>query len=100
MSENAKTAKSQEEYKKNYAKLINRYQTEIDKLKKLEEEKKLLIQKDKEISAFIRNLKKHKKFLEEWDDSTWNVMVDNAIIHKDKKITFKFKNGAEIKTEA
>ena len=42
---------------------------------------------------------KNPTLLEEWDDTIWMVMVEKAVIHKDKKITFKFYNGAVIEVE-
>ena len=38
---------------------------------------------------------KNPTLLEEWDDTIWMTMVEKAVIHKDKRITFKFYNGAE-----
>ena len=36
----------------------------------------------------------------EWDDTIWTVMVEKAIVHRDDRITFIFKNGMEIKVGA
>jgi len=37
--------------------------------------------------------------LDEWDSSCWALFVDEAIVHKDKSITFNFNNGTNIKIE-
>ena len=49
------------------------------------------------LSLHIRNLKKSKKVLTEWDDTVWTVMVEKAIVHKDKSISFIFYNGSKVR---
>ena len=79
--------------------------TELDNLRlqgKLElhflkEEREKRIKKDNALSLHIRNLKKSKKVLTEWDDTVWTVMVEKAIIHKVKTITFIFYNGSLVR---
>ncbi len=36
-------------------------------------------------------------FVTEWDDTVWTVMVEKAIVHKDKSITFVFYNCSEVR---
>lgn len=35
--------------------------------------------------------------IDTWNDELWMTMVESAIVHKDKSITFKFYNGKEIR---
>ena len=44
----------------------------------------------------IRTLRKSPTVLHEWDNTIWTVMVEKAIVHRDKSITFVFYNGNEI----
>ncbi len=37
--------------------------------------------------------------LTEWNDTIWIVMVEKAIVHRDKSITFVFYNGSKVKVE-
>ena len=48
------------------------------------------------MSLFIRTLKKQPDILEEWDDTIWTMMVEKAIVHRDRSITFVFYNGKQI----
>ena len=34
--------------------------------------------------------------VEEWNESIWNLLVESAIVHVDKTITFRFYGGHEI----
>lgn len=48
------------------------------------------------MALFIRTLKKQPDWMENWDDTIWTVMVEKAIVHKDRSMTFIFYNGAKI----
>lgn len=52
------------------------------------------------MALYIRTLKKQPEVMYEWDDTSWTVMIEKAIVHKDGQITFVFRNGTEIKVGA
>lgn len=56
-------------------------------------------QRDKAMALYIRTLKKQPTVLTEWNDAIWTVMVEKAIVHRDKSITFVFYNGSEVTVE-
>lgn len=94
--ENASTSLPQDEYLKKYDGLNQRYENATKILEGLQTEKQRRLEQDNVIALYIKTLKKNPTLLEEWDDTIWMVMVEKAVIHKDKRITFKFYNGAEI----
>lgn len=36
----------------------------------------------------------------EWDDTIWTMMVEKAVVHRGRQITFVFQNGTKIKIGA
>ena len=90
---NATTVQSQEAYLKQYESLTKRYEAATAKLDELKKERTLRSQQDKAIALFIRTLKKQPKVLNDWDDTIWTVMVEKAIVCKNRKITFVFTMG-------
>ena len=73
-----------------------RYSAIEKELQALRAERDERLKRDKAIALHIRTLKRSGQVLTEWDDTVWMVMVEKAIVHKDKSITFKFYNGSEI----
>ncbi len=96
VSENASTAQSQEDYLKKYEALTQRYDTAVTALAELQATRAHKEQQNKQMSLFIRTLKKQPEILDIWNDTIWMVMVEKAIVHRDGQISFVFYNGAEI----
>ena len=97
--ENASTAQSQEEYAKKYNGLLARYEKATARLAEVTAEKERKLNQDRELRLFIEELKKQPLVLEEWDERLWIAMIDKATVFRDGRITFRFKNGREIKAE-
>ena len=96
VSENASTAQSQEDYLKKYEALTQRYDTAVAALAELQATRAHKEQQNKQMSLFIRTLKKQPEILDIWNNTIWMVMVEKAIVHRDGQISFVFYNGAEI----
>lgn len=99
VKENASTIQSQETYLKRYEELTKRYEKARSELERLQDERLRRSQQDKAMSRYIRTLKKQPTVLTEWNDTIWTVMVEKAIVHRDKSITFVFYNGSEVTVE-
>lgn len=65
----------------------------------MQDERTRRSQRNKTMALYIRTLKKQPNVLTEWNDTIWTVMVEKAIVHRDKSITFVFYNGSEVKVE-
>ena len=96
VSENASTAQSQEDYLKKYEALTQRYDTAAAALAELQDIRTHKEQQKKQMSLFIRTLKKQPEVLGSWNDTIWTVMVEKAVVHRNGQITFVFYNGTEI----
>ena len=77
-----------------------KYDKLIRKLKDLEHQKEEVTDKRNEINTFISTLKKKANIICEFDDELFNIMVDKAVIHRDKSIEFIFNSGYKVKVEA
>ena len=97
VKQNASTAVAQDEYARKYDSLSRHYDSVIEELKKLNDERTLREQKDKAMGIYIRTLRKSPQVLTEWNDTIWTVLVEKAIVHRDKTITFVFYNGNEVR---
>jgi len=100
VKENASTAVAQAEYTRKYEGLSKRYEDTVAELEKLRAERTLREQQDKAMGLYIRTLKKSPQVLQEWDNTIWTVLVEKAIVHKNKSITFYFYNGNKITVRA
>lgn len=81
-------------WRKKYVELEEKYKNRENEYRNLinqKEERKL---KESNINSFIETLKKG-EILFEWDDAIFNFTLENAIVHKDKTIAFKFYTGFE-----
>lgn len=96
VKENASTAIAQDEYTRKYDSLNHRFEQVVNALNELTAERTLREQKEKAMGLYIRTLRKSPQVLAEWDDTIWTVLVEKAIVHRDKSITFVFYNGNEI----
>ena len=46
--------------------------------------------------AFVKEISEKEIVIDEFDFELWNLMIDEAIVNRNKTKTFKFKNGSEI----
>ena len=97
VKENASTVQSQETYLKRYEELTKRYEKARSELERLQDERVRRSQQDNAMALYIRTLKKQPTVLTEWNNAIWTVMVEKAIIHRDKSITFVFHNGSKVR---
>lgn len=95
---NASSAK--EDDKKQEEALCAKFYAVLKEIQSLKEEREQRLQKDKAMSLHIRTLNKSRQVLTEWDDTVWTLMVEKAIVHRDKSITFIFYNGSQFRVEA
>ena len=77
-----------------------KYDKLIKKLKDLEHQKEEAMDKRNKISTFISTLKNKADIINEFDEELFNIMVDKAVVHRDKSIEFIFNSGYKVKVEA
>mgnify|MGYP001774205907 CR=1 FL=1 len=81
-------------------KLEAKYDALVQKLKKLEHQKDEVIDKQNKINTFILNLRNKGDVITEFDEELFNIMIDKAVVHRDKSIEFIFNSGYKVKVEA
>lgn len=96
VSSNASTLDSQTDYINNYDRLCTMHSIEETRYKFLLKEKNGRLAKAKSMDLFIESIKDKPDVIDSWNSDLWILLVDKAIVHHDKSITFVFKNMKEI----
>lgn len=77
-----------------------KYDTLVQKLKKLEHQKDEVIDTQNKINNFISNLRNKGYAITEFGEELFNIMIDKAVFNRDKSIEFIFNSGYKVKVEA
>lgn len=99
VQENAQTALDQEEYRRRYTALTERYaaararMTEIDALR-LERTAKRA-----NIMRFLKMLVKQGDLITEFDEELWYITVESVTVYADQRLLLTFRDGSEISIE-
>ena len=48
------------------------------------------------LESYIESMRTRPNLLEEWDAGLWVTMIDHCVVHRDKTVTFVFRDGKEI----
>lgn len=99
IDQNSTEALDQDEFQKKYDSYDVEHKKVINEIEKvvLEIEKKKA--QAKYLQAFIDDLKNRPNVLEAYDEDIWSYLIDKAVVNRDSSITFKFRNGKEIKID-
>ena len=97
IAENATTAIPQDEYNRKYDVLVERFHTAQDRLDELQ---KLRITRSFQadvLECFMFEIKAIDTSLPlEYTDRFWLNLIDRVTVYEDKRLVFRFKNGAEV----
>jgi DNA invertase Pin-like site-specific DNA recombinase len=96
IKENTRTAQNQVEFARKYEELSTQYESEKNALDKALEKRAYMQAQEIKMKAYLEEIKKADNYLPEWSNDVWMLMVEKAIVNKDKTITFKFTSGTEI----
>lgn len=96
IKENTRTAQDQVEFNKRYDELSAQYESEKNDLDKALEKRAYMQAQEIKMKAYLEEIKKADNYLPEWSNDVWMIMVEKAIVNRDKTITFKFTSGTEI----
>lgn len=94
---NSRIAQNQEEYQKEYEKLVNEYELTKAEHQKLELDISSKLAKSETLSLFINTIKKQEKLLTEFDGVMWGSLLESVVVYKEDDVRFKFRDGTEIK---
>ena len=88
---------SEEEFTSKYGNYEKRFNKIVERINLLLKEKELKKGKKNWILSIVSTLQKEPNQILKWNKETWMLMVESAIIHKNKTITFKFHSGQEVR---
>lgn len=72
-----------------------RYEAAAAELEQLQGLRAARSQQDETMGLYIRALKKQPEITHDWDATSWTVIIERAIVHRNGEITFVFKDGTE-----
>ena len=93
---NAREVIDQSEWTERNGVYLNRHAEATKRLEELDGQKADRVGRSKTIEVFIRNLERTNNAVTEFDESLWSAVIDYVAVGTDGKLTFRFKNGAEI----
>lgn len=96
---NASTEQDQEEYSKHFDALCRMYDQVKEEYDKMVAERRVKLAKAKQLDAFLFYIKQGETVITEWSSDIWNVLVESGTVHRDGSVTFKFKNGKQVRVE-
>ena len=88
---------SEEEFEKQYKGLEDKSKQIITKIGSLINEKTIRRGKKAKILASVGLMEKEPNLILKWSKEAWMAMVESAIVHKDKTISFRFYYGRKVK---
>lgn len=96
VDENAHTKVNQDDYRKRYEGLINRFETAKARFAEVTDLCKDKVVRREMTEAFIAEMRKHNGLVFEFDERLWHTLVDYATVYTEKDVRFTFKDGTEI----
>ena len=97
VDENARTAISQDKYKKKYDALVKRFEKAKQRLQEIHDTKRDREARRLQTDHFMRELKKQESIIAEFDEVLWYTLVDRITVYNETDIRFTFKDGTEYK---
>lgn len=97
ISENAATAMPQKDYNKRYDSLAARFRVAQEKADALQKQKITRSFQADVLECFMSEIQRMDAALPvEYSDRFWLNLIDRVTVYEDKRLVFRFKNGAEI----
>ena len=93
---NASATVTEEEYKRRYNDLTERYQVAEEKLNTLLAERKRMEAEALAISGMLFELMDLEQLPIEFDEKLWNATVERLTVYEDERLVFSLKDGTEI----
>ena len=94
---NSRVAQNQEEYQKEYEKLVNEYEMTKAQHEKLEFEISSKLSRTEMLNLFINTIKQQETLLTTFDELMWGSLLESVVVYKEDDVRFKFRDGTEIK---
>ena len=95
--DNARRNQDQEEYERHYQELVSQFNAAKARMESLLEEKQSKLDRIEILNAFIASLEDKETVIDEFSTDLWNLMIQDALVNENGTITFKFRNGNEVR---
>ena len=96
---NASATVSEDEYRRRYNDLTDRFRAEEEKLKRLTAERKKRDAESVAIGGMLSELEELEAPPIEFDEKLWHAVVDKVTVYNDDRLVFSLKDGTEITVE-
>lgn len=94
--ENAHGDLTTDEFKERHSGYQQRYQTAMERITMLDEQKSEKQHKRIVLDIFIKNLSAKKHALDSFNNKIWMATIDRVLVSKTGQLSFRFKDGTEI----
>ena len=95
-SEENLSSVTEDEYRRRYNDLTDRFRTEEEKHKQLTERRKLMAAESVAIGGMLFELMELEQLPIEFDEKLWNATVERLTVYEDERLVFSLKDGTEI----
>ena len=93
--QNATTAQDQNEYRKSYDAIAQKFSSAEEQKKLVDKKLSDLLKHRNIIENFIKKLKEHNGQISEFSENIWCGLLDYVTAYADGRLVFRFKNGSE-----
>jgi hypothetical protein len=95
IEENARIALDQGDYRQHYSALRKRFEIKKTRQDELLAQRAERIAKRAKTHKFLEDLRNQDNRIADFDEHSWNVLVETAVYHDEEKFTVKFRDGRE-----
>lgn len=94
--QNASASVTEEEYRRRYNDLIDRFRAEEEKHKRLTERRKRMVAESVAIGDMLSQLTELEAPPIEFDEKLWHAVVECVTVYNDDRLVYSLKDGSEI----
>ena len=77
--------------------MVSQFNAAKAKMESLLDEKQSKLDRIEILNAFIASLEDKETVIDEFSTDLWNLMIQEALVNENGTITFKFRNGNEVR---
>ena len=94
--QNASASVTEDEYRRRYNDLTDRFRSEEEKHKRLIERRKRMVAESVAIGGMLAELTELEAQPIEFDEKLWHSVVDRITVYNDDRLVYSLKDGSEI----
>lgn len=94
--QNAPASVTEDEYRRRYNDLTDRFRAEEEKHKRLTDRRKRMVAESVAIGGMLTELEELETPPIEFDEKLWHAVVDKVTVYNDDRLIYSLKDGNEI----